>query len=188
MRSEGSLRSRPARRGRLSFAYFSLAKQRKVSASSARDAWLKLNKKPITKPPKKRSKPFTLVGEQPIHHGKFRFQAALLVYTRILCDNRIATVANPANQWSGDGSSPKSASNPPRLLPKMSASRRRSIFRLPIFPTIKGSLKTHLHVFRLPNRLPRTRFQAAHPHHKITPQYSPAAWVQQSLSSAFCLP
>ena len=49
MRSEGSLRSRPARRGRLSFAYFSLAKQRKVSAPSARDAWLKLHPTLTTK-------------------------------------------------------------------------------------------------------------------------------------------
>ena len=49
MRSEGSSRSEPARRGRLSFAYFSLAKQRKVSAPSARDAWLKLHQKLTTK-------------------------------------------------------------------------------------------------------------------------------------------
>ena len=48
MRREGSLRSRPARRGRLSFASFSLAKQRKGSAPSARDAWLKLRSKPTT--------------------------------------------------------------------------------------------------------------------------------------------
>ena len=67
--------AKPARWGRLSFAYFSLAKQRKVSAPSAWDAWLKL------------------IGCLP--QSANHFQAALDIYQVSGCSSCNFTKQNP---------------------------------------------------------------------------------------------